>query len=106
MPKYLARISLNTEGVRSLQKDMASGRRAAAAKFTEAAGGKLETMYFAFGEDDILVIADLPDNAAAAALSVAASAGGLAKFKITPLLTIEEMDRAIEKSHKLVPPGR
>ena len=106
MPKYLIRISLTTEGVRGLQKHMASGRKAAAAKFAESAGGKLEALYFAFGQDDIVAIADLPDNVAAAAISVAANAGTQVNFTVTPLLTAEEMDKAIEKSHKLLPPGR
>ena len=35
---------------------------AAIKELTEAAGGKLESMYFAFGDRDVYCIVDLPDN--------------------------------------------
>jgi uncharacterized protein with GYD domain len=38
---------------------------------TESVGGTLEAFYFAFGEDDAYVIADLPDNETAAAVALA-----------------------------------
>jgi uncharacterized protein with GYD domain len=106
MPKYLARLSLTAEGVRALQKDGAASRRAAAAKLIESLGGKLESYYYAFGEHDVIGIADLPDNDTAVAVSVAVNAVGLIKYSITPLLTVEEMDKALAKSRNLQPPGR
>ena len=51
----------------------------------EGLGGRLESFYFAFGEYDVIAIAQLPDNLSAAALSVAVSAGGAEKdIKTTP----------------------
>ncbi|MEV1173378.1 GYD domain-containing protein [Nonomuraea sp. NPDC049784] len=35
----------------------------------ESVGGRVEQMYFAFGESDTFVILDLPSNAASAALA-------------------------------------
>ena len=58
------------------------------------------------GQDDVIGIMDLPDNVAAASLSVAANAAGFVDVSITPLLTPEEMDKAIEKSGGLPVPGR
>lgn len=89
-----------------LTKAKASGLRAAVVKLVEAAGGKLEAWYFAFGEDDLVAILDLSDNVAAASLSVAANAAGFINLRVTPLLTPDEMDKAIEKSGKLPVPGR
>ena len=50
MPKYMTRVSFTTEGVKGLQKEKPTQRRAAVAKLLESAGGKLETFYFAFGQ--------------------------------------------------------
>ena len=57
MPKYLVRASFKPEGIRQvLTKAKATGLRAAVARLVEAAGGKLEAWYFAFGEDDVIAI--------------------------------------------------
>src|SRR3974390_986174 len=88
MSKYLVRLSFKPEGLRQvLTKAKATGLRAAVAKLVEAAGGKLEAWYFAFGEDDVIAILDLSDNIAAASLSVAANAAGFIKRTAPPLLT-------------------
>jgi uncharacterized protein with GYD domain len=105
MPKYMTRVSFTREGVKGLQKEKPTHRRAAVAKLVESAGGKLEAFYFAFGQDDGIAIYDLPDNVTAAALSVASNAAGHVHLSITPLMTAEEMDQAIDKSAKYRPPG-
>src|SRR3954466_1464407 len=56
MPKYLMRASYTAEGLKGLQKDKASGRKAAITQALEGLGGKLESLYFTFGEDDAGVI--------------------------------------------------
>jgi len=56
----------------------------------KSAGGKLEAVYFAFGESDLYVIVEAPDNASAAAMGLAANASGAARLKTTMLLTPEE----------------
>jgi len=66
----------------------------------------MECFYNALGEDDAYVIVDLPDNVSAAALGVAVSASGLARTRTTALLTVEEVDRALEKSVSYRAPGR
>src|SRR5262244_3953895 len=93
MAKYLIQASYSAEGLKGLQKDKASGRRTAVAALAESLGGKLESFHFCFGEDDVVVILDLPDNVAAAAASLAASASGLVRTRTTPLLTVDEVDK-------------
>ena len=67
-------------------------------KVVEGLGGKLRNGWFTFGDYDILVICELPDNVSAAALSMAVSAGGAIKsVKTTPLISFEE---GIEAMHK------
>jgi uncharacterized protein with GYD domain len=61
-----------------------------------------------FGEYDAHVILQAPDNVTAAALSLAAAAGGSVKaVKTTPLMTMEEGMQAMRKaaSAGYRPPG-
>lgn len=68
MPKYLIQASYTAEGVRGLQKDKASGRRQAVLNALEPLRGKLESFNFAFGDDDVVAVIDMPDNVNAAAM--------------------------------------
>lgn len=104
MAKYLARVALNAEGIRLLRQEKASGRRAAVTKFVEAAGGKVEAFYFAFGQDDVFLIIDLPENIAAAAVSLVNNSAGNVRATYTPLLSVEEMDRAVDRAATLRAP--
>jgi uncharacterized protein with GYD domain len=106
MPKYLIQASYTTDGLRGLQKDSGSGRRDAVAQAFQAAGGSLESMHFAFGDYDAIVIATLPDNVSAASLAITVSATGLARTRVTPLLAVEEVDAALKKTVSYRPPGR
>jgi uncharacterized protein with GYD domain len=106
MPKYLIEASYTAEGLKGLQKDKASGRKAAVSKAAEALGGKVEAYYFALGEHDTVVIVDLPDAVSATALALAASATGLVRTKTTLLLTVEETDKALKKKFAYRAPGK
>jgi uncharacterized protein with GYD domain len=105
MPKFLIEASYTAEGLRGLQKDKASGRKQAVTKLVESLEGKVEGLYFALGEHDVVIIADLPDTVSAAALSLGASATGLVRTKSTALLTVEETDRALTKKINYRAPG-
>ena len=106
MPKYLINASYTAEGLKGLQKDKASGRRTAVGSAIESLGGKLECTYYCFGADDVIVIADLPDNIAASSLALAVSASGLVRARTTPLMTVEEVDKALAKTSNYRAPGR
>jgi uncharacterized protein with GYD domain len=106
MPKYMIQASYTAEGLKGLQKDKASGRKAAVSQAVESLGGRLEAVYYAFGDHDVFVILDLPDNVSASALSLAVSASGLVRTKTTPLLTVEETDKALHKSVTYRAPGK
>jgi uncharacterized protein with GYD domain len=106
MPKYLLQASYTAEGLKGLQKDKASGRRGVLGQAVEALGGKLEAFYFAFGADDVVAVIDMPDNVSVASLALAVSASGLVRTRTTPLLTVEEVDQALQKSVSYRPPGR
>jgi uncharacterized protein with GYD domain len=68
--------------------------------------GKLESFNYAFGDDDIVAVIDMPDNVNAAAIYLAIAASGLVRLRTTPLLTVEETDQALAKSINYRAPGR
>ena len=105
MSKFLMQVSFTRDGITGLAKEGGTRRRQAVQQFFGGVGGKLETLYFAFGDTDVFAIADFPDNVSAAAISLAANAAGAVHVKATVLITPEEMDQAVEKSQGLLPPG-
>ncbi len=105
-PKYLYQARYSPEGTKGLLKDGGSKRRAAAEEMTKALDGKVEAFYYAFGEPDVFVIADVPDHASAAAFSLAVNASGAVQLKTTVLMTPEEMDAAAKKSVSYRAPGK
>ena len=106
MAKYLFQANYTAEGIKGLEKDKASGRKAALTKAVENLGGKLEVFYFSFGAHDWILLADLPDAASATAFSLAVSGSGLLRVTTTPLVTVEETDDALRKRTNFQAPGQ
>jgi len=106
MPKYLYSAKYNTEGMKGVWKDGGSKRREAADQAIKSVGGKMESFYFAFGDHDVVGIAELPDTASAVALSTTINASGETMIKLTPLITPEEVDQASRKMPQYRPPGK
>jgi uncharacterized protein with GYD domain len=106
MPKYLLQASYTTEGVKGLLKDGGSKRREVVEQLTKALGGRVEALYFAFGDDDVYVISDMPDNATMSAVSLTVNASGAVKVKTTVLLTAEEVDQATKMTVNYRAPGQ
>ena len=69
-------------------------------------GGTLEAFYYAFGEDDVFAIVDLPDNVSTAAFALTVNRSGAVTVKTTVLLTPEEVDQVTKKSIDYRPPGQ
>ena len=69
-------------------------------------GGALEGFYYAFGDDDVYAIVDLPDNVSTAALALLINSSGAVNIKTTVLLTPEEVDQVTRKSIEYRPPGQ
>ncbi len=106
MPKYLAQCSYTVEGVKGLLKDGGSKRREAVEQLVKGMGGTLEGYYYAFGDNDLFVITDMPDNVSIAAISLVVNASGAVTVKVTVLLTPEEIDQAAKKIVDYHPPGQ
>jgi uncharacterized protein with GYD domain len=106
LARYLIQASYTTEGVKGVIKEGGTGRRDAIGKLLADMGGTLESFDFAFGENDVYVCCELPDNVSAAALALAVGASGAVRIKTTVLLTPEEIDRAAKTSISYRPPGK
>jgi uncharacterized protein with GYD domain len=105
MPRYLWKASYTTEGVKGVIKDGGTGRRESVQKLIESVGGKMEAFYFAFGDADVYVIAELPDNTSAAAAAITVNGSGAVELQTSLLLTPEEVDAAAKQSADYRPPG-
>jgi uncharacterized protein with GYD domain len=106
MNKYLCKVSYTVEGAQGLLKDGGTARRAAVDQLCQSVGGKVESFYFAMGEDDGYLICDLPDETAAAALSMRVASLGGARVRTVQLLTPAQIDQAVKKPVTYRPPGK
>ena len=105
MAKYLVQASYTVDGVKGVMKEGASSRKATIDKLIKSLGGTMEAFYFAFGEADVYVLVDLPNNETVAALSMAVSVTGAVNLKTTVLMTVDEVDRATKITVNYRPPG-
>jgi uncharacterized protein with GYD domain len=105
MSKHLFLVSYTAEGARGLLKEGGTARVAYMKSLAERHGAKIESFYWAFGEDDAYVIVDGNDNAGAAALSLAVTASGASRVKTVVLLTPEEIDAAAKEGVDFRAPG-
>jgi uncharacterized protein with GYD domain len=105
MPKYLLEVNYTLDGVKGLKAEGGSARVAAATALIESLGGKLESFYFAFGDTDVYVIVDMPDNVSAASAALAVSGAGGATTRTVVLLTAADVDAATKKQGTYRAPG-
>ena len=105
MGKYLLQASYSQDGLAGLVKEGGTARRAAVAETIEGAGGSLESLYYAFGKNDLFITADLPDDAAATAVSLTIGSSGALGVSVTVLVTPETVDEAIARNVPYRPPG-
>lgn len=67
-------------------------------------GGTIDSVYYTFGDRDLVALVDFPSPEDAAAFSLAASSGGaLAAIRTTPLLTVDQGIAAMKKAHEVAP---
>jgi uncharacterized protein with GYD domain len=98
MAHYLIQASYATEAIATLVKNP-EDRAAVVRRLAQGMGGTVEAFYFAFGDYDVVAIAELPDNVSMAALSMAiAATGALKSFKTTVLIPMNEAVEAMRKA--------
>ena len=110
MSFYLLRAKYAQDSMNALVQ-RPEDRMLTTTRLLKEVGGRLHYYFFCFGEYDIVLLFELPDNVSAAALAMTLSAAGTVSATETiPLLTMEEaidaMNQAREASGIYVPPGR
>ena len=105
MGKYLFQATYTPAGLAGLRAEGGTRRRDALTGTIEGMDGSVEALYYAFGEPDLYIIAELPDAAAAAAVSMAIGAAGALDIGVTVLITPETVDEAVAKSVPYRAPG-
>jgi hypothetical protein len=84
--------------MKNLQKQPPTALKAAVAKFDEAVGGKVLFWYFDYAESTAYSIVEFPDEVSAATAQAVANAGGFARVTSRPVLSAEDMDKALTKA--------
>ncbi len=97
MPKYLIEVNYTAAGAKGVAHEGATARRTAVEKAIQGLGGRLEAFHYALGAVDLFVIAEMPDNAAAATIGLAVAQSGMAATRTTVLLSMEEADAAAKR---------
>lgn len=98
MPKYMITGSYTRESWASMV-EAPEDREVQARRIAENVGGRLECFYWAFGPDDFVAIADLPDDEAAGASSLAVSSSGAATgVRTVKLITTREGQAMLRKA--------
>lgn len=106
MPKFLIQGNYIGDGIKGLLKEGGSGRRKAVEQAVGSLGGRLESMYYAFGETDVFAIIEMPDNASMASAALLVGASGAVDIKTTVLMSPEDVDEAAKKTPEYRPPGK
>jgi uncharacterized protein with GYD domain len=98
MPHYLQQVAYSREGWEALVANP-QNRIEAVRPAIEKLGGRIESAWFSFGDYDVVVITQLPDNVSAAAIAMAFAAGGACKaVQTTPLISPDEAVQALRKA--------
>jgi uncharacterized protein with GYD domain len=98
MPLYMTQVGYTSEAWAALTRNP-EDRSEAFGSLAETLGGRLVSFYNSFGEYDVVVIYEAPDESTAAAIVLAAvSPGHLSGVKTTVLLSAEEGLEAMRKA--------
>jgi uncharacterized protein with GYD domain len=88
MPLYMYQGSYSSESWAAQVKNPQNRIETVGRQMCEAVGGKFVGAWLCFGDYDLVLIADVPNNESMAALALAVAAGGAIKTsKTTPLMT-------------------
>jgi len=98
MPVYLHQVAYSREGWQALLAQP-QDRIEAVRPAVEKLGGKIENAWYAFGEYDVVLVTEMPDNVSAAAIAMAFAGGGACRaVQTTPLIPTEDAIHAMRKA--------
>jgi uncharacterized protein with GYD domain len=106
MPLYLYQAAYTPESIAAQIKEPKDRVEVVKPAF-DAIGAKILAAGYSFGEYDVLVVYEAPDDTSAAGLALAIAAGGALKSaKTTPLLSGQEWIESLRKAQGVVPQYR
>ena len=106
MSKYMITANYSSDGMKGVLADGGTSRKAAVEALAASVGGTVDAVYFSFGQQDVIIICDLPDEVSVATISMTvASTGAVTSTGSMPLLTAEEVDAAAKSSPAYRAPG-
>ncbi len=103
MPLYLYQAAYTSESWAAQLKNPQNRVEAVGKAACEAVGGKLVGGWYCFGEYDLVIVADVPDDESMSAIAIAMAAGGANKAsKTTKLLSGAQGVEALKKAEAVV----
>ena len=108
MGKYLVQASYTQQGISGLVQNP-EDRSALLQEMVSSFGGKVHSIDYCFGDYDVVVVLEAPDDATVAALAMAVGASGaVTNFKTTVLIPFAQGVEAAKKvaAMNYRPPGR
>jgi uncharacterized protein with GYD domain len=99
MPLYMYQAAYTAESLAAQLKNPQDRVEAVGRAACEAVGGKLVGGWYCFGDYDLTIIADVPNNESMTAISLAIAAGGaIRSAKTTVLMTGAEAVAGMKKA--------
>jgi len=99
MPLFMYQAAYSSDSWAAQLKNPQNRVETVGRQMCEAVGGKFVGAWLCFGEYDLVLIADVPNNESMAAMALAVAAGGAIKAsKTTPLMTGAEGIAALRKA--------
>ena len=105
MKMYLIKADYTAEGTKGLMQEGGTSRKKMVENMLAELGGRVESFYYTFGNPDVYLIIELPDDISGAATRLRVNASGLVNISVTPLLSPEDIDAASNKSVNYRGPG-
>lgn len=106
MNQYLLQGKYLPDGVKGLLAEGGTSRCAAIEKLVASCGGTVSSIHYAFGEYDLYVIFNMPDDSSVAAAAFTARATGAVDVRVIPLIDPKVMDAASKVSGAYRAPGQ
>jgi uncharacterized protein with GYD domain len=99
MPQYLYQVAYTSESLAAQIKNPQDRLELVGKQIADAVGAKITGGGYSYGEYDISVIVEAPDEVTMAAVALAIAAGGAVKAaKTTPLLSGPQWVAALKKA--------
>jgi uncharacterized protein with GYD domain len=99
MPQYLYQVAYTPESLAAQIKNPQDRLQIVGKQLTDTVGAKILAGGFSYGEYDVSVIVEAPDDVTMAAVALAVAAGGAVKAaKTTPLLNGSQWVAALKKA--------